>query len=41
MSENFVLKVFFVGLLGLVLAFDVFSRYDTEYGDEALAQNGQ
>ena len=41
MSENFVLKIFFVGLLGLVLAFDVFSRYDTEYGDEALAQNGQ
>ena len=41
MSENFVLKIFFVGLLGLVLAFDVFSRYDAEYGDEALAQNGQ
>ena len=41
MSEDIMLKSFGVGVMCLILAWTVFSRYDTETGDESQPQNGQ
>ena len=41
MSEDIMLKSFGVGFMCLILAWAVFSRYDTEIGDESQPQNGQ
>lgn len=41
MSEDIMLKSFGVGFMCLILAWAVFSRYDTETGDESQPQNGQ
>ncbi|MBR5805451.1 MAG: M56 family metallopeptidase [Oscillospiraceae bacterium] len=41
MSHDLVIKSFCVGLMCLILSWAVFSRYDTEMGEESLPQNGQ
>ena len=39
MSQEFVMRVLFSGIFGLVFAWGVFSRYDTEVGSESV--NGE
>ena len=41
MSQDIMLKGFAAGSFCLVVAWAVFSRYDTEMGEESLSQNGQ
>lgn len=41
MNEDIMLKSFCVGLMCLIMAWAVFSRYDTEIGEESLPKNGQ
>ena len=41
MSEDIMLKSFAVGLMCLIMAWVVFSRYDTETAEESMPQNGQ
>ena len=41
MSQEFVMRVLFSGIFGLVFAFIVFSRYDTEVGSESAGGDRQ